>query len=223
MMLAKGGDGIAIFVVIVAIFIIKGIVEYFRRQKAEAEARRKRLDQGGGSKPEPGGGAKARPAGGLEALLRSLAEGEAPAREREPEPPARPEPRPAEPRGEVWTMPDEPAEREPAARSFEGSRAEREAEIRRQKEHARELREEAARDGEPRRLRPSVSELRRRPVPEAAAGIAPAFARLAPEGERPSVADARKGILWSVVLGRPRALSSYGEPGSSEAPGGTFS
>lgn len=258
-MLAKGDGGQYIFVVVVVIFlIIRGVVEYFRRQKAEEEAKRKRLRDAeeargvGASSTEehaPGRERGKRPPRGLEALLEALAESEAPAGRREPEaplPPERPEPRRAEHRGEVWDVDRETvepstrrlesgreteaelgrrsrqqaAEHHPPVSSFEAYRAEREAETRRQQERARQLREETAKAQEVPPPRLASVRPRRSPVPEAAAGIAPAFARLAPSGKPPSVEDAQKGILWSVVLGRPRALSPYGQRGASDPPGG---
>ncbi|MHC4253135.1 MAG: hypothetical protein ACYS9X_28785 [Planctomycetota bacterium] len=215
-MLAESGVAdLLIIAIIVAAVIIRSVVEYFRKQKAEQEAKERKLR---GARAEGGerGAARAEPearpaAGGLQALLDALQ-----GRESGEEPPRAPEP--AEKRGEVWDVAGERA-MDPAtleherARAAEAAAAARRAQARPSPAALSTLEEEPE----------AGAELPTEAVAPPSGARAPALAAvglLAGPGGPPLRDQARRGVLWSVVLGPPRGTVPYGERGASEAPGG---
>ena len=218
-MLAESDVGNLVIIAIIVIGMIIGrIVEYVRKQKAEQEAKERELrgtreaagQEGASAEPE------ARPAaGGLQALLDAL-EGRGDRREA----PASPEP---SGRGdEVWDFDEESGrtgERvmDPATLELERDRAAEDA-----RTIARESAApvEAFEDDEVVILpQPSDAEAERRML-EARAPALVTAGLLAGPGGPPLRYQARRGVLWSVVLGPPRGTVPYGERGASEAPGG---
>ncbi len=207
---------LVIFAIIVIAIIVGRVVEYFRKQKAEEEAKARRLKhdtEGGGERAEAKPEAKPSPAaGGLQALLDALegrrqAEG-SPAESAESAEPAREH-------SEVWDV-DEESRRAPdfamERASFEHARP-RELEI----VAAPPVPEEPAVE-EPKAVEAAAERLSKADVasPRALAAVG----LLAGPGGPPLRDQARRGILWSVVLGSPRGTVPYGERGASEAPGG---
>ncbi|MHC5054983.1 MAG: hypothetical protein ACYTKD_09740 [Planctomycetota bacterium] len=214
-MLAKSGTAdLLIIAVIVAAVIIRSVVEYFRKQKAEQEAKERKLrgarsegGERGAARPEP----EARPAaGGLQALLDALQGRES----GEESPPATES---AEKRGEAWDVAGERA-MDPATLELERSRAaEAAAALRAGPSPYTAMVSAPEEESEIRAAAPTKA------VAPPSGARAPALAAvglLAGPGGPPLRDQARKGVLWSVVLGPPRGTVPYGERGASEAPGG---
>jgi hypothetical protein len=214
-MLAESEAANFVIVAIIVIAIIIGrVVEYFRKQKAEEEAKARRLKhglEGSGEQAEAKPEAKPRPAaGGLQALLDAL-EGHTQAEE----PPAKAA-EPAREHSEVWDVEEESRR----AHDFDMERA--------SFEHARPREPEIVAAPPPVPEEPAVEEPKAVKAaaehpPEADVASPRALAAvglLAGPGGPPLRDQARRGILWSVVLGSPRGTVPYGERGASEAPGG---
>lgn len=213
-MLAKNDASSLIVVAFIVIAVIIGrVVEYFKKMQAEAEAKERKLRR---SQTEgEGSEAPARPAarGGLQALLDAL-EG----REDQADAPPAPTPEPFEEHSEVWEF-DEHSGRtgerfiESATSShdcdLDAASAAREQVIAAGPHRIYEQQTETKADAE------RLSEESAPPPPAlAAAGI------LVGHGGASLRDQARRGILWSVLLGPPRATIPYGERGAAEAPGG---
>jgi len=196
---------LVVFAIIVIAIIVGRVVEYFRKQKAEEEAKARRLK---GGREAGGEQADAKPeaqpaAGGLQALLDALG-----GRTQAKEPPARAA-EPAHERSEIWDV-DEDSRRS-------GERVVDMTALEHEIVAAPPVPEEPAVE-EPTIAGPPV-----RIPPEADVASAPQLAAvglLAGPGGPPLRDQARRGILWSVVLGSPRGTVPYGERGASEAPGG---
>jgi len=210
-MLAKSDGANLIVIAFIVIAVIVGrIVEYFRKQKAEQEAKARRTRSakaGGGEQSASARKAEARPAaGGLQALLDAL-EGRAAG-----EGPSPQETGPAEQPSQVWEFEEEPerfgepqvAAPEPVIAPAPVPVYEEPPEVEMPPE-VEVLPETEAAPGK---------------EPVAAAPVLAAVGLLAGPGGPPLRDQARRGILWSVVLGAPRGTIPYGERGAAEAPGG---
>lgn len=206
---------VLIFVVIMVAIVVGRIVEYLRKKKAEQEAKERKLrgartegreHEAAGSEPEP----ENQPAvGGLQALLDALQGRESEAAE------------PSEERGEVWDVADESTRTgehamDPATLKLERERA-RDADAARWREASTPALTSAATYEEQVETGIRIKEPAEAVAPAPAHAAAGLFAGPGDLGNRD---QARRGILWSVVLGPPRGTVPYGERGASEAPGG---
>jgi len=208
-MLAESDAANVVVIAFIIIAVIVGrVVEFFRKQKAEQEAKERRArsaqaqgGEGGGSAPK----AEERPVpGGLQALLDAL-EGRAAGQEPSPEEPAA-----TEQPSEIWGFEEEP-------------RRVSEAEFAAPEPVIAAVPVPVYEEPPAVEVPPEVEVSPETEAPPDKAPAPPALGAvglLAGPGGPPLRDQARKGILWSVVLGAPRGTIPYGERGAAEAPGG---
>jgi hypothetical protein len=213
----NGAPQLIIFAIIIIAVVISRIAEYLRKQKAQKEAKERRLREGpGASEPQArAGGKPAKPppvAGGLQALLEAL---EGRAKPQEAEISAREGPEPVMAPVTATVM-------DPATAEHERARAaeERAREASTFEEFLAEHPEEpepgqAFGSAEPGPVDEGLPEAP--PAPRVALAAAGLFAG---GGRAPIREEARRGVLWTVVLGPPRGVVPYGERGAAEPPGG---
>jgi len=210
-MLAESGGGNLVVIAFIVIAVIVGrVVEFFRKQKAEQEAKERRDRSAlarGGESATSAREVEGRPAaGGLQALLDAL-EGRAAG-----EGPSPQEARPAEQPSQVWEFEDEPQ------RASEAEFAAPEPVIAAAPVPIYEEAPDVEAPPEVEVLPETEAPPEKAPV--AAAPSLAAVGLLAGPSGPPLRDQARRGILWSVVLGAPRGTIPYGERGAAEAPGG---
>ena len=195
-MLAEGDFfNVAIVLLFVLIAIGKHIAESVRKKKAE-EAARELRSRRSPTQSEPEASAKAAPesrpaAGGLAALLEALEAKASGGELRSAPPPPPPSPPPV------------PLAPPPLPPSREFTQVD---------------------EGPPTPAEPEQPEPEAAPAAEPSRTAAPkklaAVGLFAGPGPAPLRDQARRGVLWSVVLGPPRGTVPYGECGAAEAPGG---
>ena len=236
-----GGKGLVEIIpvlVIVVIGIIVQIVNYFRKLAEEREARERRLRSGDAAVDADDEVPVRRPAaGGLEALLEALQQRaleqrtpqERPERERLDEDASAEAREPAshdelmEVIGEetpAAPAPDQHRQEERQAR-FEAAARRVEETERRARQAVAEIAAESTEAAASLIDAPPAAPPAELEEPEGQATPAVLMGMTAPAGGAPSAfsRDARGGILWTFILGQPRALAPYGESDSSSPPG----
>ncbi len=216
-MLAKNDAPSLVVIAFIVIAVIIGrVVEYFKKLKADQEAKERKLRSSQAEGRDSGTSvreAQAGPAagGGLQSLLDAL-EG------RDHRPDAPPAEEPSEERGEVWEFDDHSVRT--GERFMDPAISAHECAIEPAPSAHTPVIAAAPPDPYEQQME---AEAKARRLSKGSASPPPALAAaglFAGPGGPPLRDQARRGILWSVVLGPPRATVPYGERGAAEAPGG---
>jgi hypothetical protein len=210
----NGAPQLIVFAIIIIAVVIGRIAEYLRKQKAQKEAKERRLREGArATEPQARAGGKPEKAppvvGGLQALLEAL---EGRGKPQEAEVSAREEPESTVAPAMAAGMGSATAERE---RALDGA-------PKREPSAFEEFLAEHPEGPEPALESPEPGPGAEGPpeAPRAPRAALAAAGLFAGGGRTPIREEARRGVLWTVVLGPPRGVVPYGERGAAEPPGG---